>query len=205
MYVDPSSSLGLLLRVAGIGTVLLLVPGAVLLSAELAFALLRGRPGLVRHAAAGLGVIAAAWAVGLGLTLVALRGRTLAPPEELAFCGLDCHLHVGVRAVRRATHLDVTLALRSDARREPEFPGLLDYAVTSADGRRFDPVAGGAGGTLAAGESREVTLGFDVPADATGLRLVASWRGTPGWLVPGPDQVLVQRRSGIALAPQALR
>jgi hypothetical protein len=95
----------------------------------------------------------------------------------------------------------VTLRFRSDARRSPEYPALLDIAVVSGDGRRFGPVAGDVGDVLAAGESREVTLRFDVPADARDLRLVANWRGTPGWVVPGPDQVLVQRRSGITLVP----
>jgi hypothetical protein len=60
-------------------------------------------------------------------------------------------------------------------------------------------VVGEVGGALAAGASREVTLEFDVPADARALRVVPSWRGAPGWLLPGPENMLVQRRTGIAL------
>ena len=162
-------------------------------------ALVRRRMALARRAALALGLLVAFWAASLLLSLGLLHGRTLVPGQELAYCGFDCHLHVGVRDVHREGRLAVTLALRSDAKAEPEYPSLLDIAVTSGDGRRFRPVGGDLGGALGAGEARDVTLDFDVPADARHLRLVANWQGMPGWVVPGPDQVLVQRRNGIAL------
>jgi len=201
MYVDPASAFGLLLRLAGMGTLFLLVVGGMVLLLVLLVSVLTGRTAMARWAGFALGGVASLWAVSLLLSVVLLRGRTLRPGEELVYCGFDCHLHLTVRDVKHDGRLDVTLALRSDAKQEPEYPALLDIAVTSADGRRFAPVAGDVGGALGAGEGRDVTLGFDVPADAQGLRLVANWQGTPEWLLPGPEHAIVQRRRGIALDP----
>lgn len=205
MYVDPASPIGLLLRVFGLGTLLLLVVGGALMLIVLLVAFFTGRGGLARLAGLGLAALVVLWGGSLLLSMALLRGRTLRPGQELVYCGFDCHLHVGVRDVRRDGRLDVTLALRSDAKREPEYPSLLDIAVASADGRRFAPVAGDVGGALGPGETRDVILTFDVPADAEGLRLVANWGSAPDWLVPGPEHAFVQRQSGIALAPGASR
>jgi hypothetical protein len=205
MYVDPASPAGLLLRAGSMGTLLLLVGGGAVLLLVLLLSLVAGWRRAARQSGIALAAVVGLWAVSLGLSLGLLQGRTLARDGELAYCGFDCHLHVGVHEVRHGERLDVVLALRSDAKREPEYPSLLDIAVVAADGRRFAPVAGDVGGALGPGESREATLGFDVPPDADGLRLVANWSGLPEWLVPGPDQALVQRRTGIALVEAASR
>jgi hypothetical protein len=200
MYIDPASLIGTMLRAAGIASMLLLVVGGAVLLLVLLVALRRRWTALAHRAATGLAIVVGVWGAALLASIALLRGHTVAPGDELAFCGgLDCHLHVGVRAVERRGRLAVRLAFRSDARREPEYPSLLDIAVVSTDGRRFPPVAGDVGGALAAASSREATLEFDVPEDARALRLVPGWRGAPGWLLPGPDNVLVQRRTGIAL------
>jgi len=205
MFVDPASNAGLLLRVGGVGILLLAIIGSAVLLLVLLVSLLRKRPREARWAATALSSVLGMWAASMLLTVGLLRGRTLAPGEELAFCGFDCHLHVGVRSVAPGERLGVTLTLRSDARQAPEYPALLDIAVASEDGRRFAPVAGDMGGALLAGESRDVPLQFDVPTDARDLRLVANWRSAPAWLMPGPDHVVVQRRTGIALAPSEAR
>jgi hypothetical protein len=79
--------------------------------------LLRRRPREARWAGTALASVLGVWAASMLLTLGLLRGRTVAPGEELAFCGFDCHLHVGVLNVTRGERLGVTLRLRSDARR----------------------------------------------------------------------------------------
>ena len=45
---------------------------------------------------------------------------------------------------------------------------------------------------------------FQVPPSSTGLRLVGTWRGWPAYAIPGPDNIFVQRRSGIALTADSV-
>ncbi len=89
----------------GIGLLLMTISflGLVAGAGVVAYALVRGKPALIR----GVAVLAGAWAA---VHLVLLLGTSLASHETVlgsgqrkAFCGfyLDCHLGVAVEAVQR--------------------------------------------------------------------------------------------------------
>jgi hypothetical protein len=128
------------------------------------------------------------------------RERVLGLGDELSFCGFDCHLHVSVVEVRHDNGVDVTMRARSDARQVREYPSHLRVRVRDLAGREFAPAAGQLARTLGAGESYTERLRFELPADALEPRLVVSWGDWMDYIVPGPENALVQQRSSIRLA-----
>ena len=199
LRIDPETSLGLLLRLGGTAAFLGLaasITGAFMVAV---FGLVRSNPHLTRRA----GIVGLAL-VGLYATLLLagpllLGRRTLAPGQELAFCGFDCHLHLTATHVARDGGLDVTVRARSDAREAPEDPRYVALTVVDARGTRYPADSMTLDAPLGPGDAYERTVHFNVPASATGLRLVGTWQGWPAYAIPGPDNIFVQRRSGIAL------
>jgi hypothetical protein len=101
--------------------------------------------------------------------------------------------------VARDGGLDVTVRARSDAREAPEDPRAVTLSVVDAKGTRYAADSMTLDTPLAPGDAYERSLHFNVPPEATGLRLVGTWQGWPAYAIPGPDNIYVQRRSGIAL------
>jgi hypothetical protein len=204
MRFDPETSLGLLLRLGGAGAFLLLaasITGSLLVAA---FALVRHNGRLVRRAGVvGLSLLAVYGGLLLAGPLL-LGRRTLVPGQELAFCGFDCHLHLTATHVVRNGGLEVTVRARSDAREAPEDPRYVTLSVVDAKGARYAADSMTLDRPLGPGDSYERTLHFDVPSSATGLRLVGTWQGWPAYAIPGPDNIYVQRRSGIALTADSV-
>lgn len=204
MRVDPESTTGLFLRLGGAGAFLILAAGLTASLLVAAVAQVRGNARVRRVAAlSGSGVLAT-----YALLLVAgpflLGQRTLQPGEELAFCGFDCHLHLTATHVARDGGLDVTIRARSDARAVPEDPRYVTLSVVDARGTRYSADSMTLDLPLEPGDSYERTVHFSVPPEATGLRLVGTWHGWPAYAIPGPDNIYVQRRSGIALGADSV-
>ena len=199
LRIDPDTSLGLLLRLGGVAAFLLLAAattGALLVAA---IGLVRGSTRVAQRAGLiGLALVGVYGALLLAGPLL-LGKRTLAPGQELAFCGFDCHLHLTVTHIARDGGLDVTVRARSDAREAPEDPRYVALSVVDANGTRFPADSMTLDTPLGPGDTYDRTVHFAVPASATGLRLVGTWQGWPAYAIPGPDNIFVQRRSGIAL------
>lgn len=202
--IDPETSLGFVLRLAGAGAFLMLaaaITGALLVSV---IAFVRRNTTLSRHAGVAALAVAGVYAVLLLAGPLLLGRRTLAPGQELAFCGLDCHLHLTATHVARNGGLDVTVRARSDARAAPEDPRYVTLSVVDAAGARYPADSMTLDTPLGPGDVYERTLHFDVPSSATGLRLVGTWQGWPAYAIPGPDNIFVQQRSGIALTADSV-
>lgn len=155
---------------------------------------------LAGRIALGAGAIAAGYTLLLIAGPLLTRSRTLAPGGELSFCGFDCHLHVSATSERRDDSLDVTLRLRSDAKAAPEYPGELLVVVADAAGREFRPEQPLPADALPAGAAVSRTLRFIVPADIKSPRLLVTWSDWQDYLVPGPQNPLVQRKAALQLA-----
>ena len=204
MRIDPETSLGLLLRLGGAGAFLLLAAGTTGALLVAAIAVVRRNSRVTRRAAmVGLGLAGTYGALLLAGPLL-LGRRTLAPGQELAFCGFDCHLHLTATHVARDGGLDVTVRARSDARAVPEDPRYVTLSVVDAEGTRYPADSMTLDTPLGPGDVYERTLHFAVPPSATGLRLVGTWQGWPAYAIPGPDNIFVQRRSGIALTADSV-
>lgn len=200
MTLDPEGPFSLLLRAGGTAWFLLTVVTIVLALLVWIRARTTRRESVSRLASrAGTGVVAV-YAISWLLGLLVLRGRALVPGEELLFCGLDCHLHLtALRAVQRDGTIDVTMRARSDAKAVIEDPAFVQVSVRDAAGKRWFPVQETMNERLRPGTGYERTLRFSVPAGTSSLALTANWRGTIGWLIPGPENVLVQRKTQIRL------
>ncbi len=192
--------LALLLRMLGVlaffGTLAILAVGTIVIVIGLA----TNRRHVAASAAAAVGgwVILYAAAVLLGPVLT--PRRSLAPGDALVFCGFDCHLHIAVVGVKSDTGLTVTLRVWSDARREPEYPSHLRVRARDAAGKEYAALGGALQDPLNAGDSYTTRLRFDVPAGAGPLRLVATWGDWQDYVIPGPENAMVQRRRTVDLA-----
>ena len=186
-----------------LGGMLAFMGAAALLAGALfciAYAIGTGNRRLARRIALGSAAAAAGYALLLMAGPLLTRSRTLLPGEELSFCGFDCHLHVSATSERLDDSLDVTLRLRSDAKAAPEHPRRLRVVVTDGAGREFLPQQALPPDPLPAGASVSRTLRFIVPGDVASPRLLVSWRGWPNYLIPGPENPLVQRKASLLLA-----
>ncbi len=192
----PSLPLRLLGTLSFLGTAAILA--AVVIG--LAYALGKGDRRLMRSLALGGAVCVAVYAGLLAAGPAITPARTLAPGEELSFCGFDCHLHVSAVGARRDGGLDVTLRFRSDAKRAPEHPDHLRVRVVDADGREYAPLGRLPGDELRAGESTTRTLHFPLPPDARLPHVRVTWARWLDYLVPGPGNPLVQRKASLELA-----
>ncbi len=192
-----------LLRLAGIAAFLL--TGVVILVGLglLLFGEFTGRPRLVTLTATAVGV----WFACYGIALLAgpslAPRRVLGPSEEMAFCGLDCHLHLSVAGVRRDGGLAVQLHFRSDAKQAPEYPSHLRIRAVDAAGHEYAPVMDAPLAPLPAGAEYNQELRFNLPAGAVADRLLVTWGDWEDYLVPGPDNAMVQRRRSFRIGEAA--
>ena len=178
-----------------LGTLFLIGLGLVV---TIAGAIVR-RAGVVRVGAVLAGVALAGWGLAWVVGYVGAPSGVLPIGEELSFCGLDCHLHVSVVDVERSGELRVRLRFRNDARREPEYPFHLAFAVRDAEGRLLPPSGEIEPEALAAGKSIERELHFAVPSNAPAPTLTVRYAGWLDYLVPGRGNALVQGRLRLAL------
>ncbi|MBM4188522.1 MAG: hypothetical protein FJ206_14560 [Gemmatimonadetes bacterium] len=128
------------------------------------------------------------------------RERLVPPGGELSFCGLDCHLHVGVTRIERGANLGVTVRFRSDARRIDEYPQFLRFEIVDQLGRRWSPADGFVAETLPPGGQFEKELVFSVAPDVVIKGLAVHRPGfAPDYLLAGLGNPLVQRRLMLTL------
>ena len=191
----------LLLRLAGLlfltATIFLLA--AAFLAAI--YAIGRHNPRLLRRALLGGAAALTAYLLVLAAGPVVAGRRVLAPGSELSFCGFDCHLHVS--AWPGAGDGEVVIRFRSDARAVAEHPGFLRIRGFDSRGRPHDPVAPVPDAPLAAGDTIEHTLRF-VPGPGERIERIGVTRGEwENYLMPGPENPLVQARTSVALDAQS--
>ena len=153
---------------------------------------------LARRVLTATGVVAGLYAAVLIGGPLLTRERTLAPGSEVSFCGFDCHLHVSVAGASRPGPVEVILQFRSDAKAAPEFPGVLLVRALDSAGRRYPPLEPVPDAPLGPGETRTHAVSFDVPVNAGPVRVVVSWDGLD-YLIPGPQNPLVQQRATLAI------
>ena len=158
-----------------------------------------GRPRLLTATVFGIFGWLACYALAVLAGPLLARHQTLALGEELAFCGLDCHLHLSVTGVSGTSDLAVRLRLRSDAKGEPEYPSHLRMRLVDAAGHEYAPRPAAPLEPLPAGADYVREVHFTLPAGAAAERLVVTWGDWPDYVVPGPENALVQRRRSILL------
>lgn len=181
---------------------LLLVATVVVVGAALGLALWAAthnarklRAAALRAAAGAALLFAGVWVLGIVLA----RTRVLSPGSQLSFCGLDCHLHVSVVAVRHDGTLGVTVRFASNAVRAPEYPARLRFRLRDDEGREFAPLNEVPDVPLPAGQASAHELRFPPEARPEGAVLIVTWDRGLDYLVPGAGNVLVQRRTRLAI------
>lgn len=200
MTLDPEGPLSLLLRAGGAASFLITVVTVGLAGLLYLWARLKRSAALARTAVRAGGGIVGVYALIWVLGVVVLRGRSLEPGEELLFCGLDCHLHLtALRAVQRDGGVEVVIRARSDAKAVVEDPARVQLSLRDGAGKRWFPAQDILNEPLWPGAGYERTLRFNVPAGTSSVALSANWRGLASWLVAGPENTLVQRRTQIHL------
>ena len=152
---------------------------------------------LLRHAGIIAGGAVAAHAALIAAGPRFMAPRVLPPGAELSFCGFDCHLHVS--ANRGASPEQVVLRFRSDAKAVAEHPGHLRIRGYDEHGNAYPPLAAIPDVPLLAGDTVERVVLF-APTDGLRIERVGlTWRDWESYLVPGPENPLVQRRRSLAL------
>jgi hypothetical protein len=134
-----------------------------------AFATARGDRRLARRAALATGGLLVVYLIGVALSAALAPTRVLPIGEELSFCGFDCHLHVSVVGSESEEDLvGVKVRVRSDARKEPEYPRDLQFRLIGADGTVIGPLRDGQWFTepLEAGQAKVESLYFKRPTEA---------------------------------------
>jgi hypothetical protein len=192
-----------LLRVAGFAAFLLtgLIAAAGLI--VVVVAAFTGRPRLLTGTVIGLFAWLGCYALAVLAGPLFARRQTLALGDEMAFCGVDCHLHLSVTAVTGSGDLAVRLRLRSDAKAVSEEPSHLRIRVVDAAGHEYAPRAAPPLEPLPPGAEYLREVHFALPAGATAERLVVTWGDWPDYVVPGPENALVQRRRSVLLTAPA--
>lgn len=200
MTLDPEGPLALLLRAGGAASFFITLVTAGVAGLVYLRARIKGSAALARTAVRAGGGIVGAYALIWVLGVVVLRGRSLKPGDELLFCGLDCHLHLtALRAVQRDGGVEVVIRARSDAKAVVEDPARVQLSLRDGGGKRWFPAQDILNEPLWPGAAYERTLRFNVPAGASSVALTANWRSLASWLVAGPENTLVQRRTEIHL------
>jgi hypothetical protein len=189
-----------LLRLAGFAAFLL--TGLVLAAGLIVVvvAAFTGRPRLLTATVLGIFGWLGCYALAVLAGPLLARRQTLSLGEEMAFCGLDCHLHVSVTGISGTGDLALRLRLRSDAKGAPEYPSHLRIRLVDAAGHDYAPRPAAPLEPLAAGAEYVRDLHFTLPTGAAAERLVVTWGDWPDYVVPGPENALVQRRRSILLA-----
>lgn len=192
-----------LLRLGGIAAFLFTGVVIVVGLGLMVFGELSGRPRVVTLTATGV----VSWFACYGLALLAgpslAPRRELGPAEEMAFCGFDCHLHLSVAGVSRDGGLAVRLHFRSDAKQVAEYPSHLRIRAVDAAGNEYAPVMDGPLPPLRAGAEYNRELRFRLPSGATADRLLVTWGDWQDYLVPGPENAMVQRRRSFRIGEAA--
>jgi hypothetical protein len=170
-----------------------------------------------RYTLLAIAVLLGGYAAVLGFFSWASYDRTVARGDEKFYCGMDCHIAYSVRNAQRmktigdttsrGEYVVVTLRSHFDERTiapwrgngalRPDPPSL---EVVDGSGREYPVSAIGQKAWEAAhlqvhsladplrpGESYETTWVFDLPADATSLRLFAGWSGFPSPFLIGDE------------------
>ena len=162
-----------------------------------------------RYSLLAIAVLLAGYAAVLGFFSWASYDRIVARGDEKFYCGIDCHIAYSVQNVERVKTIGdttaqgefvvVTLRSHFDERTIAPWrgngpltpdPPTLTLVDVSGEGYAISAVAEKAWKTahgqphslrdpLRPGESYETTWVFDVPTDASSLRLFAGWNGFP--------------------------
>jgi len=174
------------------------------------------KPKFARTAAYSIAVGAACYAALLLGLSAASRPTTLTRGQEKYFCEIDCHLAYSIVDVN--THPDgsstrylITLRTRFDEsttspsrpKDAPLTPSPREVLLLDASGREYAPVA--TQGTplltpLTPATAYTTQLEFNVPRDATGLKLLLCT--TPAWpdhFVIGDENSLLHKKTYLAL------
>ena len=192
-----------LLRLGGIAAFLFTGVVIVVGLGLMVFGEFTGRPRLVTLTATGVAVWFACYGVALLAGPSLAQRRVLGPAEEMAFCGFDCHLHLSVAGVSREGGLAVRLHFRSDAKQAPEYPSHLRIRAVDGAGHGYAPAMDTPLAPLPAGAEYSRELRFRLPAGATADRLRVTWGDWQDYLVPGPENAMVQRRRSFRIGAPA--
>ncbi len=141
------------------------------------------------------------------------RDTLLAHGQEKYFCEIDCHLAYSVLDTKTQSdgHLVITLRTRFDEtttspdrpKDAPLTPSAREVRLVDTNGHEYAPIA--ATGTplltpLKPADSYTTQLEFNLPKDATGLRLLIETK--PQWpdnLVIGDENSLLHKKTYFAL------
>ncbi|HEX7527989.1 MAG TPA: hypothetical protein VF425_02695 [Thermoanaerobaculia bacterium] len=161
--------------------------------------------------AAGLTVL---YATALFATGFAARERTVRPGTGKTFCEIDCHL-VYTAASARLEELSpgrrlakIRLTARFDERtisptrgNAPLTPNPREVVLVDAAGRLFVPLSRdpALSRALRPGESATAELSFEIPRDATGLRLLVTESDWPTRLLIGHENAPLCGKTYLAL------
>lgn len=163
----------------------------------------------LRLLAGGVGV----YAVLLTVASLTSRSRVLAPGEEKHICEIDCHLAYSVAAANSAPLADgrtrhiVTVKVLFDKEtvsrgRPPDAalsPNSRYVALIDAQGRVYPGSTDSLRRRLVPGESYTTDLVFDVPADATDLRLILRSADPETAFLIGHENSLLHRQTTFRL------
>lgn len=167
------------------------------------FGAFSGRPRLLTLTATGIVIWFACYALALLAGPALTPRRVLAAGDEMAFCGLDCHLHLSVNDVTRDGAVAVRVHFRSDAKAAAEYPSHLRIRAIDRAGHEYAPQLDTPLVPLAAGAAYNRELRFTVPRGAAVDRLVVTWADWQDYLVPGPENAMVQRRRSFRIGGAA--
>ena len=170
-----------------------------------------------RYSLLAIAVLLAGYAAVLGFFSWASYDRIVARGDEKFYCGMDCHIAYSVQNVERVKTIGdttaqgefvvVTLRSHFDERTiapwrgngpltpDPPTLTLIDgrgegYAISAIAEKAWKAAHGqphSLRDPLRPGESYETTWVFDVPSDASSLRLFAGWSGFPSPFLIGDE------------------
>jgi hypothetical protein len=188
-------SLGFLIL---LGSALLVVLGA----GVCVFALARGDRRLAGRAAIATLGYSALYLLGTAMFTFLAPRRVVPIGGEISFCGIDCHLHVSV--IGSETDMDrvgVRVRVRSNARREPEYPGYLQFRLTGTDGVLLVPENEARAFTrpVAAGQAYVDSLYFTVSPTAFPYTLRVIYPGPINALLFGPASSWATGKTTLAI------
>jgi len=181
-----------------IGSALLVVVGL----GMMLFGLARGDRALARRAAVGTVSYAAAYLLAVALSSLLAPRRVLPFGSELSFCGFDCHLHVEVvSSESEEDRIGVAIRVKSDAKREDEFPQYLQFRLVGADGSVLAPAREGDRfqRPLAAGAAYVDSLSFMTDPTARPYTLRVIYPGLLDALLPGPANSRAAGKTTLAI------
>lgn len=206
-FLALSAPVSILLLLGTVALLLLCLTGA-------AVAVLAGRPGTARRLAFSAACLTVLYATALFATGLAAKARTVRPGGGKAFCEMDCHLVytafsasledpspgwrlAKIRLIARFDERTVS-PTRGDA---PLTPNPREVVLVDAAGRRFAAQSSDAALTraLRPGESVTAELAFEIPRDATGLRLLVTEADWPTRLLIGHENAPLSGKTYLAL------